>query len=92
MECLVYSACTSWFSRVSSSDLGRYMIADLSGFHALSKIIITDRLKSMNLPGKKESFFFFNVNNNCKNAAGFFKNSKTFKKLFKLFTFFFLDY
>ena len=43
----------------------------------------------MNLPGKKESFFFLNVNNNCKNAAGFFKNSKTFKKLFKRFMFFF---
>ena len=50
MECLVYSACARWFSRVGSSDLGRYVIADLSGFHAVCKIIIiTDRLKSMNL-------------------------------------------
>ena len=48
----------------------------------------------MNLPGKKESFFFFFLMQitTVKMAAGFFKNSKTFKKLFKLFMFFFLDY
>ena len=47
----------------------------------------------MNLPGKKESFFFFLMQiTTVKMAAGFFKNSKTFRKLFKLFMFFFLDY